>query len=70
MAEIEGEWATKRKDADAIFADLDKAWKGETAIDVATGDGSSASKKITELDEGARKAALLAHFSRVAGEKT
>ena len=64
---VEAEWADKRKAADAIYGDLDKVWKGEVAIDVP---GEEGQKKASELQGEQRTKALLAHFSKIAEEKT
>lgn len=71
--------AAKRGAAEAIKADLDKAWAGETALDpvappsddpdkpaVAVGDP----KKATELEGAEKTARLINHFSKIAKEKS
>lgn len=69
-AEVDAEWATKKSAADAIAADLKKAWSGEVAIDGIGAEGTAETKKITDVPEAERTAWLMAHFSTVAELKT
>lgn len=69
-------WTDKKAAADALRAELDKAWKGELAIAgpiKAEGDDKAADpgeKKITEVPAEERASWLTAHFTRVAADKT
>ncbi len=71
-AEIDGQWAEKKTAAEAVKADLQKAWNGETPLDavVAEGEEKGEAKKATEL-QGEEKAKRLAgYFAKVATEKS
>ena len=72
-AEIDGQWAEKKKAAEAIKADLDKAWNGETPLDAVT-EGEEApkgeAKKATELQGEDKAKRLAAFFAKVATEKS
>lgn len=77
-AKGEQEWQDKRVAADALRAELDKVWAGETAIDPpslaapAEGEekGASEQKKVTDVPAADRSKWLMTHFTRVAAEKT
>lgn len=64
----------KKAAADAIRADLDKAWKGETVLDPVAEEGADAppadGKKATDLTGDEKSKRLLGFFSKVASEKT
>ena len=64
----------KKAAADAIRAELDKAWKGETALDPVAEEGADAlpadGKKATDLTGEEKSKRLLGFFSKLAGEKT
>ncbi len=71
----EKEWQDKKTAADALRGDLDKVWKGETAIDPpADVDKDEAAadpkKKITDVAEADRNKWLINHFTTVAADKT
>ncbi len=81
-AKGEKEWQDKKAAADALKAELDKVWSGETAIDppgdaqpldteekAADGD-AGAQKKITDVPEADRSKWLMAHFTKIAADKT
>ena len=76
-AEVEGQWASKKTAAEAIRADLDKAWNGETPLDAVAAPDAPAdeaakpeAKKASELSGEEKSKRLLAFFSKTATEKT
>ena len=72
-AEVDGQWAEKKKAAEAVKADLDKAWNGETLLD-AVAEGEEApkgdAKKATELQGEDKAKRLAAFFAKIATEKS
>jgi len=77
--DADAKWAEKKTAAEAIRADLDKAWQGETALDPIAPpkvEGQDApavvadGKTAKDLQGAEKTARLLQLFSKVAGEKT
>ena len=79
-AKGEEEWQAKKVAAEALRAELDKVWQGETAIDPpsvappAEGEDkkvdAAVQKKISDVAEADRSKWLITHFTRIAAEKT
>ena len=72
-AEVDGQWAEKKKAAEAVKAELDKAWNGETPLDApAEGDAPPAgeAKKATELQGEEKAKRLAAFFAKTAATKS
>ncbi len=72
--EVEAQWSEKRKAAEAIKADLEKAWNGETPLDAVAEEGAEApageAKKATELQGEDKAKRLAAFFAKTATEKS
>lgn len=71
------ERGAKKAAADAIKADLDKAWAGEVKLDPVAAPGEDSDKPVSgepktaaELQGDERTQRLVGHFSKVAEEKT
>ncbi len=73
-ADVDGQWAEKKKAAEAVKADLDKAWNGETPLDAVAAEGEDApkgeAKKATELQGEEKAKRLAAFFAKTATEKS
>lgn len=73
-ADVDAKWAEKKTAAEAVKADLDKAWNGETPLDPVTAEGEVApageAKKATELKGDEKTKRLMAYFAKVAAQKS
>ena len=77
--DVDSKWEEKKKAADEIRATLDKAWKGETALDPVAPpkvEGQDAAapaadgKTAKDLQGDDKRGRLLQYFSKLAGDKT